>query len=356
MMKSGSQDRRVISPILLFSTTHCICFRFTNYTITAADTVGAVKYIKMAMPAGTVLPAGTYFFAINEPVGLNMGLCQTQNIFTVGTSFVDWATSSPHWRDLNVFGGTFVRALVIHALVSAAPACALTGASATATAIACNGGNNGSATALAVGTTTGLTYAWNTTPAQTTATATGLVAGTYTVTISAGVGCSRTATVVVAQPTAVAATITITGTSATVVASGGVSPYTYLWSNGSTTATVTGLPLGNHAVTVTDANGCTKVTSADVVGTKDIKGVSKLDVSPNPTNGVFRIALTLTAPQDVTIDIVNPQGQLLKSITQKAAYDETFNFDLSNQAAGIYFAKITIGKETTTVTKVFVVK
>lgn len=34
----------------------------------------------------------------------------------------------------------------------------------------------------------------------------------------------------------------------------GVAPYTYLWSNGATTATLTNVPAGSYAVTVTDAN------------------------------------------------------------------------------------------------------
>jgi hypothetical protein len=41
-----------------------------------------------------------------------------------------------------------------------------------------------------------------------------------------------------------------------VIVSGGVAPYTYSWSNGSTAATATGLSSGNYSVTVTDVNGC----------------------------------------------------------------------------------------------------
>ncbi|HEU4789129.1 MAG TPA: hypothetical protein VFS71_05550, partial [Flavobacterium sp.] len=41
--------------------------------------------------------------------------------------------------------------------------------------------------------------------------------------------------------------------SATVSPSGGTAPYTYLWSNGKTTATITGLAPGNYSCTVTDA-------------------------------------------------------------------------------------------------------
>ena len=42
---------------------------------------------------------------------------------------------------------------------------------------------------------------------------------------------------------------------ASVAASGGVPPYTYLWNNGATTATITGLMPGTYTVVVTDNNG-----------------------------------------------------------------------------------------------------
>jgi hypothetical protein len=44
--------------------------------------------------------------------------------------------------------------------------------------------------------------------------------------------------------------------SATVTASGGMMPYSYLWSDGQTTATATGLADGVYDVTVTNASGC----------------------------------------------------------------------------------------------------
>ncbi len=43
---------------------------------------------------------------------------------------------------------------------------------------------------------------------------------------------------------------------AMVTASGGVAPYSYLWSNGATGTTVNNLGAGGYSVTVTDANGC----------------------------------------------------------------------------------------------------
>jgi SprB repeat/HYR domain/Secretion system C-terminal sorting domain len=66
-----------------------------------------------------------------------------------------------------------------------------------------------------------------------------------------------------ATATAVTAVGANDGT-ATANPSGGVGPYTYMWNNGVTTQTATGLSVGNYTVTVTDANGCTNTQSAFV--------------------------------------------------------------------------------------------
>lgn len=50
--------------------------------------------------------------------------------------------------------------------------------------------------------------------------------------------------------------------SITAFATGGVAPYSYAWSNGSTMATITGLAAGPYVVTITDANGCSGVGTA----------------------------------------------------------------------------------------------
>jgi len=54
---------------------------------------------------------------------------------------------------------------------------------------------------------------------------------------------------------------------ATVTASGGTPPYTYLWDNpqSSTTPAVTGLCKGSHCVTVTDANNIQKTECIDII-------------------------------------------------------------------------------------------
>ena len=52
--------------------------------------------------------------------------------------------------------------------------------------------------------------------------------------------------------------------SATISVSGGTGPFTYLWSNGGTSDSVSGLAAGSYAVSVTSANGCLAVVNVGI--------------------------------------------------------------------------------------------
>ena len=126
----------------------------------------------------------------------------------------------------------------------------------------CAGANDGTATAVVAGGTPPYTYLWNT--GATTQSLDNLSPGVYSVTVTDASGCTETASGVVAAGTQVQ--LMISGQdvscfggndgSATAVAFNGEAPYTYLWSTGATTATITGLTSGSYSVTATDANGC----------------------------------------------------------------------------------------------------
>jgi hypothetical protein len=134
--------------------------------------------------------------------------------------------------------------------------------------VTCNGGNVGAATASATGGTAPYTYLWSN--AATTASIVNVTAGTYNVTITDANGCTDTSSVTITEPTAliasgvVDASVTCNGGNdgaATTSATGGTAPYTYLWSNAATTASIVNVTAGTYNVTITDANGCTDTSS-----------------------------------------------------------------------------------------------
>jgi hypothetical protein len=102
------------------------------------------------------------------------------------------------------------------------------------------------------------TYVWADDPTVATAVRRAVRAGTYEVTVADAAGASTTLTVVVKSDPQLLVQVLSTATTITLVPSGGLPGYTYLWDDGSTLATRTGLVPGVYRCTVTDARGATR--------------------------------------------------------------------------------------------------
>lgn len=125
-------------------------------------------------------------------------------------------------------------------------------------------------------------------------------AGTYTVTVSGTGGYAEIDTFHIVQPDVISAqfhdfqNIACNNSqgSVTVSASGGTSPYQYLWADGQTTAVATFNSIGIKYLTITDSNGC-KLDTATVIQEVDpiylnAGGKGELLQPCNPNSG-FRI-------------------------------------------------------------------
>lgn len=128
----------------------------------------------------------------------------------------------------------------------------------------CYGDENGRIIISATGGTTPYTFNWNT--GATSQNLVDITSGDYAVLVTDANGCNHTIRTTLNQPDKLtlivdsARNVKCCGdTSGAIFISvkGGVEPYKYLWSHGSTKQDVTGLVEGQYTVTVTDANGCT---------------------------------------------------------------------------------------------------
>jgi len=216
----------------------------------------------------------------------------TCNLASTGIAMANPGNGTPTyaylWSDGNsqttasatgLSAGTYtVTVTDFHGCAATAPvtitsAAALTsGAITTQNATACS--NSGIATATPSNGISPYTYLWTDGSSQTTVAATGLSAGTYTVTVTDQCSGSATAPVTITAP----ATLTVGAGvnnntteclnigSATAIPGGGTTPYTYLWSDGSSqiTPAATGLSAGTYTVTLSDANNCSATAPATI--------------------------------------------------------------------------------------------
>ena len=126
----------------------------------------------------------------------------------------------------------------------------------------CDATTDGTLTLTATGGTGPYAYAWNT--GDTTATLGGLGAGQFAATVTDANGCTTTVLDTLTAPAALTLTAALNRAGCTTAddgsivpnVTGGTGPYTYAWSTGATTPTLTGLAAGSYDLVVTDANGC----------------------------------------------------------------------------------------------------
>lgn len=170
------------------------------------------------------------------------------------------------------------------------------------------GDGTGAIDVVIIGGTAPLSYSWSN--GSTTEDLTGLSAGTYILTVTDANGCSEIQTYVVNnQANAIAYTSSITNEicsntsgSVALTVTGGTAPYTYAWSNGGTNASISGLASGVYSCTITDALGCSVLTSDFTVGNtaSGMSGATVVTDAACGPNGSIDLTITGgTAPINV---------------------------------------------------------
>ena len=132
----------------------------------------------------------------------------------------------------------------------------------TPTDISCFGVNDGVITPLVSGGNGGYSYLWSN--ADTNAVADSLMAGIYNVTVTDVKNCSLINYEIISEPAAIYQTTTVSHVSCYGAADGmidlsvlgGVTPYSFDWSNGTTNEDLSNVVAGIYTLTIMDANNC----------------------------------------------------------------------------------------------------
>ncbi len=133
----------------------------------------------------------------------------------------------------------------------------------THTDISCFGAHNGSIMANVSGGNGGYVFDWSN--GATTANLNNLPPNNYVLSLSDAAGCATSIALSIIEPSALTlaeahSNITCNGAAngnIHITATGGTGNYSYAWSNGSSTPTISSLLPNNYTITVSDAKGCT---------------------------------------------------------------------------------------------------
>lgn len=296
-------------PVVSTSSTNVTCFGSNNGTATANPSGGTGPFNYLWAPSGgnsqtaTGLSPGNYTVTITDAnfcTATATSIITQPAVLTASTSVSNASCggnngsatatpsggTSPYTYSWSPSGGTNATANNLSAQgytvnvtdakgcltsvtlnISGTPAASASVVS--TSSVTCNGGNDGTASVSAGGTFP-FAYAWSPSGGTSSA-ASNLSGGNYTVTVTDANSCTATSTISVSQPSAInpatnftQATCGVNDGTATVNVSGGFGPYSYSWSNGATTSSISNLFAGTYTITITDANNCTKVTSVTV--------------------------------------------------------------------------------------------
>ncbi|MGD0756169.1 MAG: PKD-like domain-containing protein, partial [Bacteroidales bacterium] len=184
-----------------------------------------------------------------------------------------------------------------------------------------------------------------------------LTAGTYHLVVTDSNICVITKDITLIQPPALVTELFATNItcespgfnngSINLTVTGGVPPYSFLWSNGAMTKNLAALTAGNYTVTITDFNGCIKKDSAKVdlppalEYTKNLSDYNGFNISCNgltngfihvdPTTGSPPFVYTWTGPNGFTatskniLDLAAGQYQLLIVDSNECKASEIFD-------------------------------
>ncbi len=198
------------------------------------------------------------------------------------------------------------------------------------TDLVCNGDNNGSATVTVADIGSVKSFQWSN--GDTTQSLNNQTAGIYTIQVIDTIGCVGKDTIIISEPEELvielqslrSASCSLLG-SAIVRVSGGTSPHTINWSNGSVGDTVIDLSAGDFTAIVTDQNQCS--ASLDIT-------VSSIDNTP-PILQRSEYTLYLDADGTASLSEVSPDSILFDECAIDSVWYSVDNYNCASPPTAV---------------------
>jgi hypothetical protein len=135
---------------------------------------------------------------------------------------------------------------------------------------------------------------------------------------------------------------------ASVDVTGGSGNYTYLWSNGATTAGIENVFAATYTVTVSDVSGCVEDVVVEVVvdvmvGTNDPDFASAINLNPNPASDLVNVNYDFDKTVDLEIILFSTMGQEVLYQKQNSVYRGVLTIPVDALSEGVYFMHLTDG-------------
>lgn len=316
-----------------------------NYSVIVNQGNGCIS--SSAATTVTVNPLPT----INIAAGSSTTFCQGGSVTltaTTGNSYL-WSnsattqsitvnTSGSYSVTVNQGNGCINTSAATVVTVNALPVATIIAGGATSF---CEGG------AVMLTASTGTSYAWSNGATTQSINVTG--SGNYSVIVTNANGCSAastpTAVTVTPKPSVSLAAAPYTrlfpGITTNITATTSV-PVTYTWLKNGTVvpgANATSIPVnidnvGSYSVQVTNASGCSNVSSAIIISDSV---TARIFIYPNPNNGVFQVSYYNATPTENTVSVFDARGAriITKKFGISSAY-QRMNVDVRNHGKGSF--------------------